>query len=295
MSRRSGSQGHNSASSSSNTAAMDLYPVDDYFSLNQWAPHLAHEEDISILFRPEEHISHQQTGNDERGVRHLELGVCLFLAVVNLTGRGVRLLFALSCLEVTLTEVLQVYLGMDLGATSANLPNLLSLFSTAPLNTIEEVTWMVRAFLLYLIVDTTQYNWGGVALANLYAGFDSISREATTSFVDILGESTDKRAYSVAQFSRLFEGPGVHDFYLAERITRQLSDNEDLGYLCGFELHVLAMREHEDYDDKIVFGIAFPGHQATTVEVPRLTQQLIIMIMMMHLQLGEEKLLDADA
>ncbi len=40
------------------------------------------------------------------------------------------------------------------------------------------------------------------------------------------------------------------------------------------------------------FGIAFPGHQATAVEVPRLTQQLM---MMMHLQLGEEKLLDADA
>uniref|UniRef100_A0A2N9EWD5 Aminotransferase-like plant mobile domain-containing protein n=1 Tax=Fagus sylvatica TaxID=28930 RepID=A0A2N9EWD5_FAGSY len=30
---------------------------------------------------------------------------------------------------------------------------------------------------------TALYNWGGVALANLYAGFDSVSREATTSFV----------------------------------------------------------------------------------------------------------------
>jgi hypothetical protein len=65
---------------------------------------------------------------------------------------------------------------------------------------------MARAFLLYLIgttldcntsqtvpvrwlhllvnfQQTAQYNWGGVALANLYAGFDAISRGATTSFV----------------------------------------------------------------------------------------------------------------
>jgi hypothetical protein len=40
--------------------------------------------------------------------------------------------------------------------------------------------------------------------------------------------AADKRAYSVAQFSRLFEGLGVHAFYLAERITHQLGDNEDL-------------------------------------------------------------------
>ena len=38
----------------------------------------------------------------------------------------------------------------------------------------------------------------------------------------------DKRAYSVAQFSHLFEGPGVHAFYLAERMIRQLGNNEDL-------------------------------------------------------------------
>ena len=34
MSRRLGSRGQSNASSSSNTAAMDLYPVDDHFSLN---------------------------------------------------------------------------------------------------------------------------------------------------------------------------------------------------------------------------------------------------------------------
>ena len=90
--------------------------------------------------------------------------------------------------------------------TSVNLPNLLSAFSTAPQVTVEETTKMVKAFLLYLIGTTLDYNtsqtvpmrwlhllvnfqrtalynWGGVALANLYAGFDSVSRGAITSFV----------------------------------------------------------------------------------------------------------------
>ncbi len=96
---------------------------------------------------------------------------------------------------------------MVLRATSANLPNPLEDFSAAPQDTVEEATWMAKAFLLYrigttldcntsqtvpvrwlhLLVDfqrTALYNWGGVALANLYAGFNSISRGAVTSFVD---------------------------------------------------------------------------------------------------------------
>ena len=46
------------------------------------------------------------------------------------------------------------YLGVDLGVTSANLPGLLLAFSEAPQTPVEEATWMVRAFLLYLIVTT---------------------------------------------------------------------------------------------------------------------------------------------
>jgi hypothetical protein len=98
------------------------------------------------------------------------------------------------------------HLGISLGETSADLPALMRAFSKAPQTTFEETTCMAWAFLLYLIgttldcntsqtvlvrwlhllVDfqqTVQYNWGGVALANLYAGFDSISQVATTSFV----------------------------------------------------------------------------------------------------------------
>jgi hypothetical protein len=39
---------------------------------------------------------------------------------------------------------------------------------------------------LHLLVNfqrTAQYNWGKVALANLYADFDTVSQGATTSFV----------------------------------------------------------------------------------------------------------------
>jgi hypothetical protein len=98
------------------------------------------------------------------------------------------------------------YLSISLGATSADLPTVMRTFVEAPQTTVEESTRMARAFLLYLIgmtldcntsqtipvrwlhllVDfqqTAQYNWGGVALANLYAGFNAISRGATTSFV----------------------------------------------------------------------------------------------------------------
>ena len=59
MSRRSGSQGHSSASSSNNVAVMDLYPVDDRFTLNRWTPQLALGEDITIIFQPEEHLSYR--------------------------------------------------------------------------------------------------------------------------------------------------------------------------------------------------------------------------------------------
>ncbi len=58
MSRCSGSQGHNSASSSSNATVMDLCPVDERFSLNRWILQLALRKDITILFQPKEHLSH---------------------------------------------------------------------------------------------------------------------------------------------------------------------------------------------------------------------------------------------
>jgi hypothetical protein len=38
----------------------------------------------------------------------------------------------------------------------------------------------------------------------------------------------EKRAFNVAQFSHMFKGPGVRAFYMAERVTRQLGDDEDL-------------------------------------------------------------------
>jgi hypothetical protein len=38
---------------------MDLYPVDERFSLYWWTPQLALNEDITIIFRPEEHLSYR--------------------------------------------------------------------------------------------------------------------------------------------------------------------------------------------------------------------------------------------
>jgi hypothetical protein len=40
--------------------------------------------------------------------------------------------------------------------------------------------------------------------------------------------TADKRAYSLAQFSHLFEVLGVCAFYMAKRVTRQLGEDEDL-------------------------------------------------------------------
>ena len=52
----------------------------------------------------------------------------------------------------------QKYLGVDLGATSIDLPNLLYAFVEAPQTTVEEATYMAQAFLLYLIGTTLDCN-----------------------------------------------------------------------------------------------------------------------------------------
>jgi hypothetical protein len=77
ISRRSGSRDHNSVSSSSNTVVMDLYPVDDHFSLNRWAPQLALGEDISILFRSEGYLSHRAR-NGEVNLQNLKFYIFRF-------------------------------------------------------------------------------------------------------------------------------------------------------------------------------------------------------------------------
>ena len=49
---------------------MDLYPIDERFSLNRWMPQLALREDITILFRPEDHLSYRAR-NSEVNLRNL--------------------------------------------------------------------------------------------------------------------------------------------------------------------------------------------------------------------------------
>ncbi len=57
-------------SSSSNAVVMDLYPVDERFTLNRWMLQLALGDDIMILFRPEEHLSYWER-NDEVNLQNL--------------------------------------------------------------------------------------------------------------------------------------------------------------------------------------------------------------------------------
>ncbi len=40
--------------------------------------------------------------------------------------------------------------------------------------------------------------------------------------------ATNKKAFKVAQISHMFEGSGVCAFYMAERVTCQLGDEDDL-------------------------------------------------------------------
>jgi hypothetical protein len=51
-------------SSSSNAVVMDLYPVDERFTLNRWMLQLALGDDIMILFRPEEHLSYWERNGE---------------------------------------------------------------------------------------------------------------------------------------------------------------------------------------------------------------------------------------
>uniref|UniRef100_A0A2N9IXH4 Aminotransferase-like plant mobile domain-containing protein n=1 Tax=Fagus sylvatica TaxID=28930 RepID=A0A2N9IXH4_FAGSY len=229
------------------------------------------------------------------------------------------------------------HLGISLGETSADLPALMRAFAEAPQTTIEETTCMARAFLLYLIgttldcntsqtvlvrwlhllVDfqqTVQYNWGGVALANLYAGFDfylsgghyffcrSLEDLAGVDKVDFL--VVDKKVYSWAQFSHLFEGPGFtlfpyeapNEVILLWRMGISMLDRLDED--GDFEKLMAVYARRQSLGIPMSWGIlslrtlmliAFLGHRGAD-EVLRLTGGccLIVMRMVVLLQLRED-------
>ncbi len=56
----------------------------------------------------------------------------------------------------------------------------------------------------------------------------------------------DGRAMNVAQFSRLYEGQGVHSFYMAERVIHQLALVEEL---VPFPPLKFTLFSYEDLDD----------------------------------------------
>ena len=62
----------------------------------------------------------------------------------------------------------------------------------------------------------------------MYSSFMQITWNAWVGIERVGSITIDKRAYSLAHFSCLFEGPRVRAFYMAERVTRQLGKNEDL-------------------------------------------------------------------
>ena len=58
----------------------------------------------------------------------------------------------------------------------------------------------------------------------------------------------DKKAFRVAQISRLFEGSGVRAFYMAERVTCQLGDEDDLVPMSPLQFTLF----HYEAPDEIV-------------------------------------------
>ena len=62
----------------------------------------------------------------------------------------------------------------------------------------------------------------------MYSSFVQITWNAWVGVDKVGSLVADKKAYSWAQFSRVFEGPEVWAFYMAKRVTHQLGENEDL-------------------------------------------------------------------
>uniref|UniRef100_A0A2N9EW55 Aminotransferase-like plant mobile domain-containing protein n=1 Tax=Fagus sylvatica TaxID=28930 RepID=A0A2N9EW55_FAGSY len=136
-----------------------------------------------------------------------------------------------------------------LGVTSANLPNLLHAFFEAFQTTIvgSDPEWRKPFF-----SDCPSTTWGGVALANLYTGFDAVSESSHYFICSVLGGSgragpfnTSPMLYlgslelirkSVCESSLTAWPPsrsigmpgGLCPFTWPERVARQLGENEDL-------------------------------------------------------------------
>uniref|UniRef100_A0A2N9FI42 Aminotransferase-like plant mobile domain-containing protein n=1 Tax=Fagus sylvatica TaxID=28930 RepID=A0A2N9FI42_FAGSY len=248
---------------------MDLYPVDERFSLNWWMQQLTLGEDITILFQPEQHLSYRAQNGEGRAppgtgrapllgwhAPHREWRAPI-RAVHSFLSRGnpteptetakktflcalaerwwdTTHTFHIVGVEMTITpyDVYRLtsfridgviptfsaflarvrldreYLGVSLGATSADLLSLMRAFTEASQTTIEEATRMARAFLLYLTSTTLDCNTSQIVPALQYFTH-AFSRRPRTHQREYLRE--------------FFDGLTPE-----QRVTRQLGKNEDL-------------------------------------------------------------------
>uniref|UniRef100_A0A2N9IDX9 Uncharacterized protein n=1 Tax=Fagus sylvatica TaxID=28930 RepID=A0A2N9IDX9_FAGSY len=70
------------------------------------------------------------------------------------------------------------------------------------------------------MLASIQYLGGPLLLLLILEGSRSIARVGTVA--------VEKKAFDITQLSRLYEGPGVRAVYMAERVTHQLGNGEDL-------------------------------------------------------------------
>uniref|UniRef100_A0A2N9IQ68 Aminotransferase-like plant mobile domain-containing protein n=1 Tax=Fagus sylvatica TaxID=28930 RepID=A0A2N9IQ68_FAGSY len=263
---------------------MDLYLVDKHFTLNRWMPQLALREDITILFRPEEHLSHWARNGEGRtppgtgraphkewraliSVSPFQIKfICSFLsdAVHTFLSRGnptevlkwwgrlnsttrffveaasfkhfvetqpierakksilcalaerwwdTTHTFHIASVEMTITPY-GVYRLTGLRVDGI-VPTFSAFPAEAPQTTIEEATWMARAFLLYLIGTTLDCNTSQTIpvrthqMKRLQEFFDGLTPEqrAGIPMLDRLDEVGDFKEYQQSLMPTLFPPP----------------------------------------------------------------------------------------
>uniref|UniRef100_A0A2N9HR87 Aminotransferase-like plant mobile domain-containing protein n=1 Tax=Fagus sylvatica TaxID=28930 RepID=A0A2N9HR87_FAGSY len=225
-------------------------------------PQLALNEDITIIFRPEEHLSYRaqngevvrsfmSQGNPTKVLKwwgrlnsltrsYVEMdGFKHFMETqpINSAKKSLLCVLAERWWDTTHTfhivDVEMTIIPYD-ERPFADLRSLPRAFAEAPQTTIEEATRMAQGFLLYLIGTTLDYNTSQTIPSWVLQYFThALSRRPIThqrehlrKFFNDLTHSrspgmpkvhierigsivVDKRAYNLAQFSRLFEGPGA--------------------------------------------------------------------------------------
>uniref|UniRef100_A0A2N9HP90 Aminotransferase-like plant mobile domain-containing protein n=1 Tax=Fagus sylvatica TaxID=28930 RepID=A0A2N9HP90_FAGSY len=256
--RRSTSRSQSSATSSANIANMDLCPVDHHFSMNRWLLILTHGEEISISLRSfvsrDNPIEIHKWWRRLSPMTHALIELAGFKNFVELHPTEFAkkfLLYALVERWWDTTHTLHIA-GVEMMITPYNIHRLMGLRVDGLILTFNT---FVHAF--ELIGSILDWIWERLQLISLaffmpswklhetqrreglgwrgpfsYSQFQYSLMQITwaawigTTRTGIA--TTDMRAFSMAQFSWLYEGPGVRVVYMAERLTCQLGHGDDL-------------------------------------------------------------------